>query len=156
MARSKNLASYEEVYWDLLEAMQGGIAEIELKLSLKQARNVQQTFYAFIRAHEHTADKLRKQGEIARCQELVQAANTMRGYMLMIHADPPVILRFINRDLNPATESIREQLKAQLTTLDMPADLPPLEQKDVLGSLFDKPLELKETQSDLPGDNEEV
>lgn len=160
MARSKNLASYEEAYWDLLEAMRGNMPEIVLRLPRKQATNMQQTFYAFIRAHEHTSNAMLKRGEVDKAMPLVQDANVMRGYLVAVdHTLQPSTIRFINRDLNPDTADMREQIKKQLgKTNDSPpqAELPPVQQKDVVGSLFDKPLTLQETPSDDTGDNAEA
>lgn len=115
MARSRNLANYETIYWELLEGMRSGIGQIELKLTKKVAINTQQTFYAFIRANEHASATLSIGGDIKHAQDFTDNANTMRGYVVMLrHNTLESILTFVNRDLNPKTQEIRDQIREQL------------------------------------------
>lgn len=142
MARSKNLASYPDVYWDILEAMRGGIKEITFKLSQKEAINTQQTFYAFIRAMEYTSEKKLKAGDIKHSQELRRDAITMRGYLLTIDkSTAPATLHIVNRDLAPQTQALREQLKKQVNGISA-------EEVAIINppkiTLFDKPLEISD------------
>ncbi len=119
MARSRNLANYETVYWELLSAMRDGVPELLFKLPRKAAINMQQTFYSFIHATEHSSNIKSIAGDIKHAQQFTDDANTMRGYVVVIrHATLESTLSFINRDLNPATQSIRDQLHAQLNTED--------------------------------------
>jgi len=143
MARSKNLASYPDVYWDLLAAMREGVKELKFKLDLKEARNTQQTFYAFIRALEHTSGLKLKEGDISYSQNLKHEAEIMRGYLVTIDKTTNTLI-FVNRDLEPQAMSLREQLKKQLNGTgaeDIKHQPPPVV------SLFDKPLEI----TDEPG-----
>ncbi len=119
MPRSRNLANYETIYWDLLSAMQDGVPELVFKLPKKVAINMQQTFYSFIRATEHASNVKNIGGDVKHAKEFTDNANTMRGYLAIINHEPlESTIRFINRDLNPATQSIRDQLQAQLNTED--------------------------------------
>jgi len=151
MPRSKNLSNYDDAFWDLRDAMTSGIGEIKLDFAKKRAINIQQSFYAFIRAHEHTGNGLIRQGKIDQGQELIRHADTMRGYLVQVTDKG---LHFINRELNPTTPGMKEQIQAQLATA--PTSLPPDTDTVVtptVAAFFSEPLEIK---SDLPGDNEEV
>lgn len=166
MARSHNLASYEEALWDLRDAMIGGINEVTLRLPRREATNTQQTFYAFIRAHEHTARTLIKSGKIQEGMELISCADAMRGYLTTVdNSTQPSTLRFINRDLNPKTASMREQIKAQLRNMHVskPTQALPPQKANAptsVSSFFDKPLEIhddgdRKRAGTNPGDNPE-
>ena len=97
--------------------MRDSVPELMFKLSKKAAFNMQQTFYSFIHATEHSSNIKNIAGDIKHAQQFTNDANTMRGYVVVVkHAKLESTIRFINRDLNPATKSIREQLKAQLST----------------------------------------
>ena len=155
MPRSTNPSNYEEVYWDLLHGMRQEIAEIKLNLTANAAQKVKFTFYAFIRALEVTSEHKRKRGDMTGAGELTEFADAMRKYLVDIEINgesvtqikardqTSCILRFINRDLNPKTASMRDQVKEQLSLLGAPAShihepivAPPV------ASFFDKPLEI--------------
>ena len=166
MPRSTNPSNYEEMYWDLLHGMEGDIPEITLNVNANVAQKVRYNFYAFIRALEVQGEKSTKRGEIIAGQELQAQANTMRGYLVNIEVNghsvsriaacdkTPAKLRFINRDLNPETLSLREQIKVQLREAEVPNidEFVPIIQPPIT-SFFKEPLEIKDG---LPGDNEEV
>lgn len=115
MARSRNLSSYDTIYFDLLSAMKADTPEITLRLPRKLATNTQQTFYAFIRAMEHTANVKSIGNDVKHAQSLTNDANVMRGYLVVLkHEEAYSILRFVNRDMNPETQTIRDQIHAQL------------------------------------------
>ncbi len=117
MPRSRNLANYETIYWELLSAMRESIPELKFRLSKKAAFNMQQSFYSFIHATEHSSNVKSIAGDIKHAQQFTDDANTMRGYVVVLkHTPLESIISFINRDLNPATQSIRDQLHAQLNT----------------------------------------
>ena len=157
MPRSTNPSNYEEVYWDLLHGMRQEIPEIKLNLAASAAQKVKFTFYAFIRALEVSSERKRKLGDMAGAGELTEFADAMRKYLVDIEIDGEsvtqikardhtlCILRFINRDLNPRTASMRDQVKEQLSLLGAPAShihepivAPPV------ASFFDKPLEVQD------------
>ena len=157
MPRSTNPSNYEEVYWDLLHGMRQEIPEIKLDLSASAAQKVKFTFYAFIRALEVSSERKRKLGDMTGAGELTEFADAMRKYLVDIEVDgesvtqikardrTPCLLRFINRDLNPKTASMRDQVKEQLNLIGAPAShihgpivAPPV------ASFFDKPLEIQD------------
>ena len=161
MPRSTNPANYEEVYWDLLSGMEREIPEIKLNLPANTAQKVKFTFYAFIRALEVQSERMRKQGDMAAAGELTVQGNAMRKYLVDININgsqvtaiakadqTPSVLRFINRDLNPMTASMRTQVKEQLELLKTPAlargqTIEPLP----IDSFFDKPLEIHDDNGD--------
>lgn len=158
MPRSTNPANYEEVYWDLLHGMRQEIPEIKLDLPINTAQKVKFTFYAFIRALEVQANRKRKQGDMTGAGELEQFANAMRKYLVDIQINGEqitdfkkndqrdCILRFINRDLNPMTKSMRDQVKEQLDMLNTPASLTAPIQAPSVDSFFDKPLEINKDE----------
>ncbi len=157
MPRSTNPSNYEEVYWDLLHGMRQEIPEIKLKLTASEAQRVKFTFYAFIRSLEVSSERKLKQGDMTGAGELTEFADAMRKYLVDIEIDGESItqikardltwcvLRFVNRDLNPKTASMRDQVKEQLRLLGAPAShihepivAPPV------ASFFDKPLEIQD------------
>lgn len=159
MPRSTNPSNYEEVYWDLLSGMRQEIPEIKLDLPANTAQKVKFTFYAFIHALEVQAERKRKQGNMTGAGELEQFANAMRKYLVDIQINgeqianikkgdqTPCILRFINRDLNPMTRSMHDQVKEQLSLLNVPAfDNEPLPKDALVDSFFSKPLEVQDDE----------
>ena len=145
MPRSTNPANYEEVYWDLLHGMRQEVPEIKLDLEAATATKVKFTFYAFIRALEVQGEKKRKSGDMVGAGELQEFGEAMRKYLVDIKENGArATLRFINRDLNPMTKSMRDQVKEQLNILDVPTlDRTPIEVPPV-DSFFGKPLEIKD------------
>ena len=165
MPRSTNPSNYEEMYWDLLQGMEGGIPEITLNVNANVAQKVRYNFYAFIRALEVQGERKVKANEIIAGQQLQTQANTMRGYLVNIEVNghsvsridasdkTPAKLRFINRDLNPETQTLREQIKEQLRDVAVQLDELPTLTTPPVDSFFKEKLEITD---DLPGDNEEV
>lgn len=97
--------------------MRNSIPELVFTLPKKAAFNMQQTFYSFIHATEHSSNIKSIAGDIKHAQQFMNDANIMRGYVVVLkHETLESTIRFINRDLNPATKSIRDQLHAQLNT----------------------------------------
>lgn len=157
MPRSTNPSNYEEVYWDLLHGMRQEISEIKLDLSASAAQKAKFTFYAFIRALEVTGERKRKQGDMSGAGELTEFADAMRKYLVDIEISgqsvtqiskgdqTPCILRFINRDLNPKTASMREQVKKQLNLLEeVDPEFRHIFTAPPVDSFFNKPLEIQD------------
>ena len=135
--------------------MRQEIPEIKLDLPANTAQKVKFTFYAFIRALEVSSGKKLKLGDMTGAGELELSANAMRKYLVDIQINgtsvtqirsadqTSCVLRFINRDLNPMTKSMREQVKEQLIYL---RDVPALDKKPLVvpsvDSFFTKPLEI--------------
>ena len=120
MPHSRNPASYESFYWELLEAARNGVEKLVFTTqSPQQAKTVQITFYAFYRALESEAEKLKKAGDMTSAAKRIEEANACRGYLVTSEGST---LTFVMRDLNAQTKGLREQLHAQLESMD---DFPP-------------------------------
>ena len=166
MPRSTNPNNYESIYWDLLRAMHNEVPSIDLKSTAGEAVRVRQTFYAFITAMEKTSERLRKQGKFEISGQRQDDANAMRKYLIRIENShgilhtakgndtTPVTLSFINRDLNPETQSLRDQIAKQLETLELHeptyTDVETTEglEPPTIDSFFEKPLEIPENKDD--------
>ncbi len=163
MPRSVNPHNYDGFFWELCEGMQAHIPVITLDLPASKAQRVRWDFWAFIRALEKHAEKLSKEADMTQASDVVQRAQAMRGYLATIFLEDkeqdrikagdvtPMTLKFINRDMNPATADIREQLAKQLDGIEAPETLSEADMAlPILAtdSFFDKPLELKDHDGD--------
>ena len=151
MPRSRNPRNYGTMYQKLVELMDKHEERIELTMGPKQAHAVRHSFYAYIVAMQHEAERVARSGKVELVDYWTRMEDVARGYIVLIEEVTPDTskLIFVRRDLDDRFQDGIAQLDALLAQntnpgyadikqrLEQPAAFKPVDGKKVIDTWMD-------------------
>ena len=124
MPRSKDPRNYGPIYEKLVDLMDKGQDTIELTMGHSEAHAMRHSFYAYINAMKHEAERISKAKHLepGRQQHLmelwIRKEDVARGYIVFLEKVTPdqARLRFIRRDLDERFLAVADQLDEMLAS----------------------------------------